>query len=106
VLITKVFKSGNSQAIRIPKEYQILEDELAINKIGNTIIIFPQNDQWELFKKSLTEFSDDFFADGRNQPAMQLAAQSLSRNYTLVTNNTREFQRVKKLKLENWLQQP
>jgi tRNA(fMet)-specific endonuclease VapC len=33
---------------------------------------------------------------------MQLAAQALSRNYTFVTNNTKEFQRIKKLTLENW----
>ncbi|GHV26041.1 antitoxin [Spirochaetia bacterium] len=68
---TKVFKSGNSQAIRIPKEYQVEGDELVINKIGNTLILFPKDDPWELFKKSLTEFSDDFFADGREQPEMQ-----------------------------------
>ena len=71
MLTTKVFKSGNSQAIRIPKEYQIDTDELFINKIGNTIIIFPKNDPWEIFKESLIGFSDDFFADGRNQPKMQ-----------------------------------
>jgi tRNA(fMet)-specific endonuclease VapC len=34
---------------------------------------------------------------------MQLAAQALSRSYILVTNNTKEFNRVKKLKLENWV---
>jgi antitoxin VapB len=67
----KVFKSGNSQAIRIPKEYQVNEEELIINKIGNSIILFPRNDPWDLFKKSLSEFSDDFFAEGRKQPAMQ-----------------------------------
>jgi antitoxin VapB len=69
--ITRIFKSGNSQAVRIPKEYQVEGDELVINKIGNTLILFPKDDPWELFKKSLTEFSDDFFADGRNQPEMQ-----------------------------------
>jgi len=58
-------------AIRIPKEYQIAGEELIINKIGNTIILFPRDDPWKLFKDSLGEFSDDFFADGRNQPAMQ-----------------------------------
>jgi antitoxin VapB len=68
---TRVFKSGNSQAIRIPKEYQFEGEELFINKIGNTIILFPKDDPWELFKKSLTEFSDDFLHDGRNQPEMQ-----------------------------------
>ncbi len=32
-----------------------------------------------------------------------IAAHAVSLNLTLVTNNTREFQRVKGLKLENWL---
>lgn len=67
----KIFKSGNSQAVRIPKEYQMGEEELIINKIGNTIILFPQDDPWKLFKSSIHDFSDDFFADGRKQPAMQ-----------------------------------
>ena len=67
----KVFKSGNSQAVRIPKEYQVTGKELTINKIGNTIILFPKDDPWKLFKSSLTEFSDDFFTDGRKQPKMQ-----------------------------------
>jgi antitoxin VapB len=71
MLTTKVFKSGNSQAIRIPKEYQIDGEELYINKIGNTIVLFPKDDPWELFKKSLTDFSDDYLADGRNQPKIQ-----------------------------------
>jgi antitoxin VapB len=71
MLTTKVFKSGNSQAVRIPQEYHIDEDELFINKVGNTIMLFSKNDPWERFKQSLTEFSDDFMADGRNQPPMQ-----------------------------------
>jgi tRNA(fMet)-specific endonuclease VapC len=34
---------------------------------------------------------------------MMLAAQALRWDYTFVTNNMREFQRVKGLKLENWV---
>ena len=34
---------------------------------------------------------------------MQIAAQALARDYILVTNNTGEFKRIKKLKLENWV---
>ena len=71
MLTTKVFKSGNSQAICIPKEYQLDEEELFINKIGNTLIIFSKHDPWELFKESLNNFSEDYFIDGRNQPEMQ-----------------------------------
>lgn len=68
---SKVFISGNSQAIRLPKEYQVEEKELYIQKIGHTIILFPKDNPWKLFEESLSEFSDDFMADGRNQPEMQ-----------------------------------
>ena len=67
----KIFKSGNSQAIRIPKEYKVDNEELYIKKIGSTIILFPKKDLWELFKESLTDFSSDYFENGRNQPKIQ-----------------------------------
>lgn len=71
MLSSKVFVSGNSQAIRLPKEYQVEEKELYIQKIGSTIILFPKTNPWEAFERSLNEFSDDFMIDGRNQPAVQ-----------------------------------
>jgi antitoxin VapB len=71
MLTSKVFNSGNSQAIRLPKEYQVKDKELFIQKIGKTIILFPKKDPWESFEKSLSEFSDDFLVDGRQQPELQ-----------------------------------
>lgn len=69
---SKVFISGNSQAIRLPKEFQVNEKELFIQKVGNSIILFPKTDPWKVFEESLTEFSEDFMADGRNQPGEQI----------------------------------
>lgn len=40
-IIAKVFKSGNSQAIRIPKEYRLDTDEVSIEKKNDTLIITP-----------------------------------------------------------------
>jgi antitoxin VapB len=71
MLSSKVFTSGNSQAIRLPKEYQVKEKELYIKKIGSTIILFPKKDPWAAFERSLTEFTDDFMIDGRCQPPVQ-----------------------------------
>ncbi len=71
MLTSKVFISGNSQAIRLPKEYQVEEKELYIQKIGSTILLFPKKKPWDTFEKSLTEFTDDFMEEGRNQPEMQ-----------------------------------
>ena len=68
---TKVFTSGNSQAVRIPKEFHIDSHELFIKKIGTTIILYPQKQPWENLKKSFSEFTDDFMADGRVQPKQQ-----------------------------------
>ena len=69
---TKVFTSGNSQAVRIPKEFHIEYSELFIKKIGTTIILYPKKEPWENLKKSFSEFTDDFMADGRSQPTGQI----------------------------------
>ena len=71
MVCTKVFTSGNSQAVRIPKEFHIDFSELFIKKIGSSIILTPKESNWENLERSLSEFSDDFMIEGRTQPAMQ-----------------------------------
>jgi antitoxin VapB len=65
---TKLFQSGNSQAVRLPKEYQMPAREMYINKVGSALIILPKDDPWTLFNKSLAGFSADFRAGSRRQP--------------------------------------
>ena len=67
----KVFKSRNSQAIRIPKEYTVDDTELFIQRIGNSLILTSKDDLWSSFRNSINEFSDDLFSEGREQPEMQ-----------------------------------
>ena len=71
MVCTKVFISGNSQAVRIPKEFHIDFSQLFIKKIGSSIILTPKESNWENLERSLSEFSDDFMIEGRTQPAMQ-----------------------------------
>jgi antitoxin VapB len=43
-MTAKVFQSGNSQAVRIPKEFRFKnQDELFIKKIGDSILLTPKN---------------------------------------------------------------
>ena len=51
----KVFKSGNSQAIRLPKEYRLDVDSVNINKIGNLLILIPEDDPWANFIEGIDE---------------------------------------------------
>jgi antitoxin VapB len=44
MITTRVFKSGNSQAVRIPKEFQFDVDEVEIISRGDELIIRPKKD--------------------------------------------------------------
>ena len=65
----KVFQSGNSQAIRIPKEMQTSEKEFIIRKYGSCFFLIPVEDPWALLRQSVGQADDDFSFD-RNQPSL------------------------------------
>lgn len=67
----KVFKSGNSQAVRIPKEFQLESDEVEIRRRGDSLVLRPKAQSWEPLIDSLTKFTDDFLAGGRRQSPPQ-----------------------------------
>lgn len=68
---TRLFFSGNSQAVRIPKEFQLEGDEVEIQRRGNTLVLRPKKKSWSLLADSLTKFTKDFMEKGRKQPAAQ-----------------------------------
>ena len=59
MLNAKVFKSGNSQAIRLPKEYRLDVESVNINKIGNLLVLIPKGDPWGSFIEGIKE-ADEF----------------------------------------------
>jgi antitoxin VapB len=64
----KVFQSGNSQAVRLPKEFQLSASEVYIKRIGDALILLPKDDPWTSLERSLGLFSEDFMRS-REQPA-------------------------------------
>lgn len=71
MMTAKLFENGRSQAVRLPKEYRFNGDEVAINKVGDIVILMPKENKWSAFLNSLELFSDDFMSDVREQPAVQ-----------------------------------
>ena len=68
--IAKIFKNGQSQAVRLPKEFRFEnQDELFVKKVEDGIILLPKNDKsvWDNMFDKLDEFSDDFMNE-RVQP--------------------------------------
>ncbi len=71
MMTAKIFENGRSQAVRLPKEYRFFGDEVAVNKIGDIVLLMPKENKWTGFLNSLELFSDDFMVDGRKQTAGQ-----------------------------------
>ena len=67
----KIFKSGNSQAVRIPKEFQLEGNEVEIERDGDALILRQRKRSWGGLKRSLEKFTKDFMAKDREQPPLQ-----------------------------------
>lgn len=66
----RLFRNGQSQAVRLPKEFRFEDDYVYIKKSGNAVILIPAKNSWDSLIKSLDKFSDDFMSE-RGQPKAQ-----------------------------------
>ncbi|HEY3327474.1 MAG TPA: type II toxin-antitoxin system VapB family antitoxin [Novimethylophilus sp.] len=67
----KLFRNGQSQAVRLPKEFRFEGEEVFIKKAGNTVVLIPTAHSWDALLGSLSKFSADYM-DDRNQPEQQV----------------------------------
>jgi antitoxin VapB len=66
----KLFKNGQCQAIRLPKEFRFEGDEVFIKKSGSAVVLIPLVNSWDSLIGSLDKFTKDYMAD-RRQPRQQ-----------------------------------
>lgn len=67
MVIARVFKSGNSQAIRLPKEFRVEGSELEIFRRGREIVLRePETNMARAFDL-LSQLPDDFLLDREQQ---------------------------------------
>ncbi len=57
---TKVFRSGHSQAVRIPKQFQLRVREVEIFKRGEEVVLRPFAKSWEQYCNQGKRFTIDF----------------------------------------------
>lgn len=66
----KLFWSGQSQAVRLPKRFRMPGAEVRIRRQGAAVILEPVEPDWAWLDAIAGEFSSDLFADGRSQPEL------------------------------------
>ena len=63
----KIFETGRSQAVRLPKIFRFNADEVVIQQLGDAVLLVPKESLWQTFLDGLNGFTDDVFENGREQ---------------------------------------
>jgi antitoxin VapB len=64
----KLFWSGRSQAVRLPKQFRVEGREVRIRTRGNSIILEPVPDTWEWLDAIASPLDEDFVEAVQEQP--------------------------------------
>jgi antitoxin VapB len=56
----KLFPNGQSQAVRLPKEFRFEGDRVYIRRVGAAVVLLPYEEPWQVLFESLGQFSADF----------------------------------------------
>ena len=67
VKTAKLFKNGDSQAVRLPREFRFAGKEVLIKRVGSAVVLLPKAKSWDTLIESLDKFPSDFMSD-REQP--------------------------------------
>ena len=69
--LARVFQSGNSQAVRLPKEFRLNVDQVEIFRRGDELILRERPINGADIFEALTRFPEDFMSEGREDTAAQ-----------------------------------
>lgn len=67
----KIFWSGRSQAVRLPKDFRFDGEEVHIRRHGNAVILEPVASNWAWLDAIANSLDDDFIQAVREQPEQQ-----------------------------------
>jgi antitoxin VapB len=68
--VAKVFRTGRSQAIRLPKEFRVEADKVRLKRTGEGFLVITK-DPWEIFFEGVEQLSDSFSGGERVQPELE-----------------------------------
>lgn len=69
--IARVFQSGNSQAVRLPKEFRFDVDQVEIFRRGEEIVLRAVSPNASSIFDALAQLPSDFMEDGRDDTPPQ-----------------------------------
>jgi antitoxin VapB len=74
----KVFMTGRSQAVRLPKEYRVSGDSVYVKRLGDGILLLPKTgDRWAGLFAALDQFPRDFAIPRERRPQERAGLENL-----------------------------
>jgi antitoxin VapB len=67
----KIFWSGRSQAVRLPKAFRFETSEVRIRRSGSSVILEPMTDEWGWLDRVVGQFDDDAAQAALEKPPEQ-----------------------------------
>ena len=67
----KVFENGRSQAVRLPKKYRFLADEVVVQRLGASLVLTTKDKLWDSFLSGINGFTEDFMDEGRSETSVK-----------------------------------
>jgi antitoxin VapB len=74
----RLFQSGRSQAVRLPKEYRFAGTEVVVKHFGNGVLLLPVDDPWKTLEAGLAAFEPGFVLTREQPPAQERADISIA----------------------------
>jgi antitoxin VapB len=71
VATAKLFLTGRSQAVRLPKEFRFPGKEVRIRRFGTGVLLEPMRVDVERVFAAIDAIGGPFMPEGREQPPMQ-----------------------------------
>jgi antitoxin VapB len=65
--IAKVFQTGRSQAVRLPKAFRFNGTEVAIKSFGRGVLLMPIDNPWDVMLEAINEFEVGFQLERADQ---------------------------------------
>lgn len=65
--IAKVFQTGRSQAVRLPKAFRFNSSEVAIKNFGRGVLLMPIDNPWDVMLEAVNEFEPGFLLERAEQ---------------------------------------
>ena len=56
----RLFPNGQSQAVRLPKEFRFEGDRVYVQRVGDAVVLLPYHAPWQVLFASLDDFTPDF----------------------------------------------